>query len=298
MILFPNNLLEPKNPDPDYQIEVDAAKALGMPIGVISLEDVEMGEFTQAVRRVRPEAVPTKAIYRGWMMTPTQYEGLYHALQAKNIELVNSPKAYKHCHYFVESYEKIRANTPLSVCIELEENPNFEEIFEKLTIFGEEAIIVKDYVKSEKHAWKEACFIPNAQDKDSIKRITERFMELRGSYFNEGLVYRKFEALAAIGDHPQSGMPLTKEFRLFFLYGKLIAQSKYWEAIDYEADIDLTPFQTIAQTIESNFFTMDIAQRENGEWIIMELGDGQVSGLPNTIDAVNFFKHISNISSV
>lgn len=27
------------------------------------------------------------------------------------------------------------------------------------------------------------------------------------------------------------------------------------------------------------FFTVDIAKKSNGEWIIMELGDGQVSGL-------------------
>lgn len=295
-ILFPNNLLEAQKPNPDYQIEVDSVKALGMSMGVIGLEDVEMGDFVRGVARVRREDVPTKAIYRGWMMTPTQYKGLYRALQAKNIKLINSPEAYQHCHYFVESYDKIREYTPLSVSIKVGERPNFEEIFEKISVFGEQPIIVKDYVKSEKHAWKEACFMPNAQDKENVKRITERFMELRGSYFNEGLVYRKFEELAAIGAHPKSGMPLTKEFRLFFLYGQLIAQSKYWEDIDYKADnVDFAPFKTIAQTIESNFFTMDIAQRKNGEWIIMELGDGQVSGLPNSIDATNFFNHLKNI---
>lgn len=34
-----------------------------------------------------------------------------------------------------------------------------------------------------------------------------------------------------------------------------------------------------ARKIRSNFATMDIARRENGELIIMEIGDGQVSGL-------------------
>ena len=31
----------------------------------------------------------------------------------------------------------------------------------------------------------------------------------------------------------------------------------------------------------SRFFTMDVALRTNGECIIVELGDGQVSGLPD-----------------
>jgi hypothetical protein len=29
---------------------------------------------------------------------------------------------------------------------------------------------------------------------------------------------------------------------------------------------------------------MDIAKKENGDWIILELGDGQVSGLPDNAD--------------
>ena len=54
----------------------------------------------------------------------------------------------------------------------------------------------------------------------------------------------------------------------------------------YGSDITSTE---VAKTIESNFFTMDIAKKENGEWIIMELGDGQVSGLPDNADTDIFY---------
>ena len=40
----------------------------------------------------------------------------------------------------------------------------------------------------------------------------------------------------------------------------------------------------------SNFLTMDVAQKKDGNWIIMELGDGQVSGLPDNADKVFFIK--------
>jgi hypothetical protein len=35
---------------------------------------------------------------------------------------------------------------------------------------------------------------------------------------------------------------------------------------------------------------MDIAKTKNGEWIIIELGDGQVAGLPDKVDKLQFYK--------
>lgn len=48
-------------------------------------------------------------------------------------------------------------------------------------------------------------------------------------------------------------------------------------------------FEPILPTIKSNFFTMDIAKRKNGGWIIVELGDGQVAGLPDNADKAAFY---------
>jgi len=66
--------------------------------------------------------------------------------------------------------------------------------------------------------------------------------------------------------HLKSKMPLTKEFRIFFLDGEPLQEFYYWE---------------VAKKINSRFFAMDIAKVENGGWTIIELGDGQVSGLPD-----------------
>ena len=38
---------------------------------------------------------------------------------------------------------------------------------------------------------------------------------------------------------------------------------------------------------------MDVALRTNGECIIVELGDGQVSGLPDQADATEFYRRLS-----
>ena len=95
--------------------------------------------------------------------------------------------------------------------------------------------------------------------------------------------------------HPKSGMPLTLEYRLFFKNHQLIACLPYWDEGKYEIQLpDLTLFKQVALNIKSQFFTMDIAQTQKGNWIIVELGDGQVAGLPNTMNKDLFYKNILN----
>ena len=64
--------------------------------------------------------------------------------------------------------------------------------FVLIKAFESSPIIVKDYVKSQKHYWKEACFIPNASDKKNVESVIQKFIELQDSDLNEGLVFREF----------------------------------------------------------------------------------------------------------
>lgn len=43
----------------------------------------------------------------------------------------------------------------------------------------------------------------------------------------------------------------------------------------------------------SRFFTMDLARRATWDWIIAELADSQVAGLPDKSDASTFFRAIT-----
>jgi hypothetical protein len=76
---------------------------------------------------------------------------------------INDPTSYKHCHYLPEWLPMFEMQTPKSIWIDkdnLPDNP-IDVVMEKLLVFGSEPVIVKDYVKSEKHRWAEACFIPD-----------------------------------------------------------------------------------------------------------------------------------------
>lgn len=162
-----------------------------------------------------------------------------------------------------------------------------------LAPFGDQPVILKDYVKSRKHDWHEACYIPRANDRAAVERVVNRFVELQADDLNEGLVFREYLAFQPIGNHTKSGMPLTMEFRCFVLDGTVLATSAYWDA---GADTAVSPpahlFADILPHVQSRFFTMDIAQQIDGRWMIVELGDGQVAGLPETLDTTLFYQSL------
>jgi len=291
-VIFCDNLIDRKV-DPDFDEEYRVAVQEDFQVDLISFEELSNSNISKAIARVRAQDTLQLAIYRGWMIKPAQYSSLYEALLKKNIQLINTPEEYTTCHYLPYSYPFIKEHTPRTVWLELTGAINYNDVLALTASFKDDPIIIKDFVKSQKHHWEEACYIPRASDHDTVTRITAKFLELQGTDLNEGLVFRKFEELEFLTNHSKSNMPLTKEFRLFFLYGKLIQVFNYWDEGDYgDTTPDLSAFKDIAQKIKSNFFTMDIAKKKHGDWIIMELGDGQVSGLPDNADKPLFYKSI------
>jgi hypothetical protein len=52
-------------------------------------------------------------------------------------------------------------------------------------------------------------------------------------------------------------------------------------------------FSGIAASVRSRFFTMGLARRRDGDWMIIEVGDGQVSGLPRKSGADAFYEALA-----
>jgi hypothetical protein len=290
LLLFCDDPLHPKRADESFSDEVEAAVAAGATLGLVSYEALVRGDADGAVRRVATTPDATRAVYRGWMLTVAQYEAFHRALSARGIALINDPTQYRHTHHFPESAAILDGWTPDSTWIPAAEIA-LPRIFSALEKFGSQPVIVKDYVKSRKHEWAEACFIPAADDRRAVEQIVGRFLALQGAELQGGLVFRAFVALEPIGPHPQSGMPLTREHRLFYRDGALLAHAPYWAEGDDTGE--LPPFERlapVAERVQSRFFSLDVARRRDGEWTIIELGDGQVTGLPDRLPPATFYR--------
>lgn len=270
--------------DEDYVEERSIANSVGHSVGLISHET--LGVYKSAYNK-------GDAIYRGWMLTTDNYRTLYEKLEHHNTTLINTPEQYEYCHHFPASYEAIKDITPFSHHIPTGILTD-EIISDVLTLyFDERPLIIKDYVKSRKHEWNEACYIPAGNDITAALKVINTFIERQGDDLAGGLVIRRFEKLHQIGIHPQSLMPLSMEVRVFCKDQVPVFVVPYWNAQDYTEIMRRLPLSFIhdaARRIKgSRFYTMDIAQKENGDWIVIELGDGQVAGLPEGSNIGQFY---------
>jgi hypothetical protein len=229
------------------------------------------------------------------MLRTEHYAQFYEVLASRGVTLINNPAAYQLCHELPASYEVIADVTPRTVWLPFTGgDPPMDEIMALLRPFGSTPVLLKDYVKSRKHEWVETCYIPSANDAQAVERVVRRFLELQGEDVQGGLVFREYIELRSAGAHPQSGMPLAQEFRIFWLDGGPLLTARYWESGEYGAELpSIEQFRPIAARIGSRFFTMDVAQRVDGAWIVIELGNGQVAGLPETADITAFYARLS-----
>ena len=190
-------------------------------------------------------------------MKPDMYQKFYEKLKNKGIELINTPNEYNKYHLLPGWYKDFEDCTAKSAWTEDFSEESLKELLSKF----EGAVIVKDYVKSRKHEWYEACFIEDVKDTENALKVIKNFIERQDDLLTGGIVLREFIDLKSIGKHKESGMPISDEYRVFVL------------------DNEIKWVKEICKRIDSRFVTIDLARKSNDELVVMELGDGQVSGL-------------------
>lgn len=289
-ILFPSTAFEPNEIDYSWQEEYSVAKN----ILTTHLYDRETKKFSRSLKRSNARQ---KIIYHGWMFNEKQYTYLYNQLADLNYELINDPKQYISCHHFIGWYDCIKDFTPKSIIV----NNNTGSLVESILKFRKENscdIFIKDYVSSLKHAWDTACFIPHSATAIEIAKVIMNFSGYKDEYggIEGGIVLRKFEQLEKLCNHPRSNMPLSIEYRSFVFNGKIISTSPYWEYGEYKIDPPLDFIQNIADRVfivtKSSLFTVDCALKKDGSWICIEVGDGQVSALPDRANKKEFYSNL------
>jgi len=300
MILFCSHFLNKNEIDIDFKQEYEAAKKAKFVTRLINYNVlITTKNAALSTKDIGIQSKMTIAVYRGWALTANLYKMLYNDLLKKNIKLINIPATYKKYHYLPEYYHLVDAYIPRSIWIAINKQTpiDFEKIIAKLHVFGTTSIVVKDYVSSAKHFWEEACFIKNAADINEVQRVTKNFIDYQSDSFVEGIVYQTYVALKELPNtirylyHTQH---FTKEYRLFFFNKVLVGVYNYWREGNYDKEhIDIEPFLALVNTIDSLFFSIDIAQSATGKWIIIELDDGQVSHLPKAASPIDFYNQLA-----
>lgn len=145
-------------------------------------------------------------------------------------------------------------------------------------------VVIKGRTNSRKHQWSTKMF---AEDRAAAIRVAS---ELANDPFigPQGLIYRKYIPLKTYELEPISNLPITNEWRLFFYKERLITYGYYWSIASDEVlakvklskdGLDFANIVAKEAASHVNFFVLDIAEKEEGGWILVEVNDGQQSGL-------------------
>lgn len=107
------------------------------------------------------------------------------------------------------------------------------------------------------------------------------------SHDSQNVYIRRFERLKTFMEG-MNGLPVTNEFRVFVLDGQILTGAYYWS--NYVDDLPAVPqfsevphdfLKSVIDRVKAKipFFALDVGQREDGSWMVVELNDGQQSGL-------------------
>ena len=193
--------------------------------------------------------------------------------------LINSYQQHRYIADITQWYQDVKEFTP--------------ETYETWGDFPQGSYVVKGKTNSRKHQWNSMMFAPTRGD------IPNRVSSLLKDALiqDQGIVVRKYIPLKQI-DFGINGLPITREWRCFFLGETLVASGFYWSSHP-ECHQGALPLEgekfakKIAKVIakKTNFFVLDVAEKEEGGWILIEINDGQQSGL-SCIDPEVFYHNL------
>lgn len=145
--------------------------------------------------------------------------------------------------------------------------------------------VLKGATNSRKNLWRTHMF---AQDRDAAREVYFRLMQ-DPMISDQGVVFRAYEPFVQYGES-LSGAPVTREFRVFVWRGAVVTGGFYWSSqLDLFEDSQIPDFhdvpegfiETVVKAVGDQipFWVFDCAERQDGTWRVVELNDGQMSGL-------------------
>lgn len=277
-VVFCADPLNPRRVDPHFAREAAAVRDHYGNLVMIDHDALRRGDVAQAVQRVPPDLGP--AWYRGWMVTSAQYGALAAALKERGTPLLTHPEDYRRAHELPGWHDTFAGLTPASVWQPLPPRTVPDDLAELVRPLSPGPAVVKDYVKSRKHEWDEACFVPDVKNLPQLRAVVAKMVALQDEFLAGGLVVREYE--------PYDGA----EARVWWVDGEPALIGPHPDDPDVDPEPELDAVAPAVRILGCRFITTDLARRSDGQWRVVEVGDGQVSDLPATIDPIDLYAHL------
>lgn len=242
-IIYPSSPLYAKKPDELYASEVEAVRTAGFEVSLFSLEDFQSGAFR--ANPILPK--DSEILYRGWMLSATEYEAFVCAISHAGARAVIDLRTYLGSHHLPNWYAALADLTP-----ETRIFPPNCDLEAELRLLGWPAFFIKDYVKSLKTSVSSLITKP-----EEIVAVVADMRRFRG-VIEGGFCVRRVESF----------LPDT-ERRYFVVDGIPYATTGNVPPIVFEC----------AKRLRSRFYSVDVIERTDGQFRVVEIGDGQVSDL-------------------
>lgn len=161
--------------------------------------------------------------------------------------------------------------------------------WDRLDVLPEKGpFVLKGETNSKKFNWKTHMFAETKADA----------IEIHSRLCNDGLLHyqkifiREYVPLRTFMIGLQ-GLPITNEYRFFCYKDRILSAGYYWSSHSedlikegHKLDPACVPqdfLNKILNIVKDNatFYVVDVAETQSGDWIVIELNDGSMSGLSN-----------------
>lgn len=244
--------------------------------------EINAAERFFIVNEYHSDVAPGNLVIGRYSVLPF-YEWVYTDLQHSGSELINSPLQHDWIADF-KYYQLLKDFTP-------------KTWFSSNDLDDADApFIVKGVTNGRKDNWFKFMFAMTKADAiANCNRLQED--SLVGQ---QDIIFRKYHQLETF-EIGINGLPITNEWRVFCYKGQIVTYGFYWSLATNARTIHengpgegFIEFATTVANLCSdycNFYVIDIAKTITGEWIVIELNDGQMSGL-SMIDPLTLYGNL------
>ncbi|MBD2211865.1 ATP-grasp domain-containing protein [Nostoc linckia FACHB-104] len=256
--------------NPDNLDLILLEEAVWVLLGEVNLPSYDFS-LSQFFACRRPWNRPEQITAIGRFGAVTNYDELYQQLAADGIFLVHSPEQHLLASELPRWYPLLEGLTPKSFWFS--EPPDIAIL--------EQTIGLPLFLKGSRQTSRHKAALSIIRSSEDYYRAIKAYKEDPILHYQD-LVCREFVQLRPVPSELTEKIPASFEFRSFWWRGQCVGAAQYWStSYDWnqqEHKAALLVASEAAMRLNLPFVVIDVAQKINGEWVVIECNDGQESG--------------------